>query len=123
MAAFGDFFKEKRLMAGKTLREFCRDNGFNPGNISKLERNLLSAPQSQNKLEKYASTLEIKKGTDDWLEFFDLAAISAGRIPADISDSELINEVPILFRAIRNNEIEENEELKKLINAIRKELR
>jgi len=27
-AAFGDFFKRKRMELGLTLREFCRKNGF-----------------------------------------------------------------------------------------------
>ncbi len=39
---FGDFFKEKRLSAGLTLRKFCALHHFDPGNVSRWERNLSS---------------------------------------------------------------------------------
>lgn len=120
---FGSFFNKKRRALGKTLREFCRINGLNAGNISKLERDLLSPPQSKEKLTKYADALGIKKGANDWFDFFDLAATAAGKIPSDIaSDAELMGALPILFRSIRNKDLEE-EELHDLIKSIRKELR
>ncbi len=120
---FGSFFHEKRRACGLTLREFCRINNFDAGNISKIERNLLPPPQSKEILTKYANALGIKKGTDDWFEFFDMAATSVGKIPSDIaSDDELMKALPILFRSIRNKELEENK-LHDLIETIRKELR
>ena len=46
-------------------------------------------------------------GTDDWLEFCDLATIGAGKIPADIiSDKELFASVPVFFRSIRKEGID-----------------
>lgn len=120
---FGDFFSAKRKALRKTLREICRENGFDPGNISKLERGLLPPPQSKEKRLQYASALGIKKGSDDWLEFCDLAAISAGKIPTDIvSDKELLAAVPILFRSIRKDGIEK-EKFQELLETIKKELR
>ena len=37
-ATFGEFFKQKRIVLGMTLRQFCAENGLDPGNISKIER-------------------------------------------------------------------------------------
>lgn len=123
LRTFGIFFKEKRRESGLTLREFCRKNGFDAGNISKIERGLLPPPQSREKISEYADALGIKEGTDDWIEFFDLAATGAGRIPSDIaSNDELMNALPILFRSIRKKDIDD-EGLESLINSIKRELR
>ena len=43
---FGAFFRAKRKALGITLREFCRRNGFDPGNVSRLERGLVPPPQA-----------------------------------------------------------------------------
>ena len=119
---FGKFFKEKRIELGLTLREFCRSNGFDPGNISKLERGLLSPPQTKKKRLEYAEALGIKENSDDWLTFCDLAATSVGKIPQDIaSDEEVLHALPFLFRSIRKRFLEED--LKKLVESVRRELR
>ncbi len=121
--AFGDFFKKKRIELGLTLREFCRVNGFDPGNISKIERGLLPPPQTNEKRLEYAKALGIEEGTDDWLEFCDLAAMGAGKIPPHVgTNEELMNALPILFRSIRRKELDEND-LAKLVNSIKRELR
>lgn len=121
---FGNFFNIKRRELGLTLREFCRKNGFDPGNLSKIERGLLPPPQLKKKRLEYAKALDIKEGTDDWLEFCDLATISVGKIPSYIvSNDELMNAVPILFRSIRGKKDIEKEDLEKLIETIRRELR
>ena len=120
---FGEFFSAKRKGLGKTLREFCRENGFDAGNLSRLERGLQTPPQSREKRMQYASALGIKEGSDDWLEFCDLATISAGKIPHSIvSDKELMAEVPILFRSIRKGGIE-RKRIEDLLKTLKKELR
>ena len=81
---FGEYFKSKRLSTGVSLRQFCVDNNLDPGNISKLERGLMTPPTSEDKLEHYAQCLKIKKGSNEWYEFFDLAHATAGRIPQEI---------------------------------------
>ena len=81
---FGEFFKERRLELGLTLREFCRVNGFDPGNISKLERGILPPPHGEELRIRYAEALGIEKGSDDWLKFFDYAAAGTGQVPEDI---------------------------------------
>jgi transcriptional regulator with XRE-family HTH domain len=124
---FGEFFKKKRRDLGLTLREFCRINGFDPGNISKIERGLFAPPQSREKRLDYAKALGIKEGTDDWLEFCDLAATSIGKIPSDfVSNHELMNALPVLFRSIRGKGEDpeaEEDKLRKLVESIRKQLR
>ena len=39
---FGSFFRARRMALGKSLRGFCIEKGLDPGNISRLERGLLS---------------------------------------------------------------------------------
>jgi len=103
---FGDFFKKKRIESGKTLRQFCLENNLDPGNISKLERGILPPPTSEEKLEHYARCLKIKKGSDEWYEFFDLAHASAGRIPEEIvSDENLLSKLPLVFRTLRGQKL------------------
>lgn len=117
---FGEFFKEKRIGLKKTLRQFCIDNKLDPGNISKLERGLMQPPQGKDKLEEYARFLLIKKGTDDWYKFFDLARIEAGRIPEELlNDAKIAASLPILFRTLRGKKMSEKK-LDELVEMIRK---
>jgi transcriptional regulator with XRE-family HTH domain len=119
---FGNFFNQKRISLGLTLREFCRIHNLDPGNISKLERGLSRPPQSKELLAKYATMLEIKEGSEEWREFSDLAATSVGKLPEDvISNEEIMSALPVLFRTARNETLNE-ETLKKLISAIKKDL-
>ncbi len=119
-AIFGVYFKNKRIEMDKTLRQFCLENSLDPGNISKLERGILPPPQNERKLEHYAKCLKIKKGSDDWYEFFDLAHASAGRIPEEIlSDEEALAKLPLVFRTLRGQKLSK-EQLNKLAKEIKK---
>jgi len=118
MNSFGEFFKSKRIALSKTLRQFCLESNLDPGNVSKLERGFLPPPQ-HDKLIEYANLLKLKKGTDDWYKFFDLAAAENGKIPKDImNDEEVVKELPVLFRTLRGEKISE-EKLEKLIRKIK----
>ena len=118
-ALFGEFFKKKRIELGKTLRQFCIENNLDPGNISKLERGILPPPTSEEKLEHYARCLKIKKGSDEWYEFFDLAHASAGRIPEEIvSDENLLSKLPLVFRTLRGQKLT-REQLNKLAKKLK----
>jgi len=117
---FGEFFKQKRIALGATLRQFCQENGLDAGNISKLERGLLPPPQTREKLEEYAKLLKIKKGSDDWYQFFDLAAAETGRIPEELlAKREIVDKLPILFRTLRGQKVPE-EKLDELIEKIKR---
>jgi len=117
---FGEFFKQRRIALGLTLREFCRRNGLDPGNISRLERGLLPPPQGRETLERYAKLLRLKKGSDDWYNFFDLAAAENGRIPPEIlQDKEVLEKLPILFRTLRGQKVPD-EQMDELVRKLRK---
>lgn len=101
-SAFGEFFKARRQALGLALREFCLTHKLDPGNISRLERGLLPPPRNGGRLEEYAKCLALKKDNGDWHTFFDLAAVSKGRIPAELmEDEDLVATLPVIFRALR----------------------
>jgi transcriptional regulator with XRE-family HTH domain len=117
--SFGAFFKARRMALKMTLRQFCLQHSLDPGNLSKIERGLLSPPQNRKKLEEYAVSLQLKKVSDEWIEFFDRAAAEAGRIPADLLDDQgVVKKLPILFRTLRGQKVSE-EKLNELIQKIR----
>ena len=119
VSRFGNFFKERRIALKKTLRQFCFESELDPGNISKLERGILPPPQSREKLEEYAKLLRIKKGSDEWYTFFDLAAAETGRIPDDLmSGRKIEDKLPILFRTLRGQKVP-NDKLEELIKKLR----
>lgn len=117
---FGEFFKQKRMGVGFTLRQFCQQNGFDAGNISKLERGVFAAPQSEEKLEEYAKALKLKRGSADWIEFFDLAAVSNRNLDLmKIKNGDLIKRLPVLFRTLDNKELTEDK-LDQIIELIKR---
>ena len=61
MSNFGEFFKQKRISLGKTLRQFYQEHDLDPGNTSKMERGILPAPAAEEKLKEYAKYLNIKR--------------------------------------------------------------
>ena len=120
MNAFGEFFKQTRLALGLSLREFCRENGLDWGNVSRLERGVSSPPKSRKALEAYAKALCIKEGSEEGRTFFDLAAISAGVIPeAVMNDEELVAKLPLVFRTIQGKKLTDKQ-LRDLAEVIRK---
>lgn len=103
---FGALLKRLRLNQGRSLREFCLQNDLDPGNYSRLERGLFPPPQRRELLEKYAKALGLGAGSDDWMEFFDVAAAERGTIPADLmSDEEVVDKLPVVFRTMRAKQV------------------
>lgn len=120
---FGEYFKKLRLKSKVTLRQFCVDNGFDPGNISKLERGLMLPPRSEEKLDHYAAALGIKKGSDEYIEFLDLAASAHMTLSIkEITDQQLIEKLPVLFRTVDNKDLTP-EKLERIIKLIEKEVK
>ena len=118
--AFGRFVREKRLELGLTLRKFCRNHGYDCGNFSKIERGVFPAPQRRPELERLAQALGLAERSDDWLLFFDLAAVSAGRIPQDIlNDEQLASKLPLVFRTISGKPLSEKS-LRRLAEVVRR---
>lgn len=101
--SFGEFFKQKRADTGLTLRAFCERHGFDAGNISKLERGIMAPPHGDEKLGEYAEALGLGRDSNEWFEFFDLAAAARGEIPADLlSDAQVVERLPVMFQAMRD---------------------
>lgn len=117
---FGNFFREKRVASGLTLRNFCERYGYDPGNISRLERNILSPSVDDEKLAGYASALKIQRDSEEWVFFHDLAHAAKGKIPSDIKkDEDVVGILPAFFRTMRNKKIDK-EKLEKLIQLLKK---
>lgn len=117
--AFGAYFRELRARLNLPLRQFCIANGYDAGNISKLERGLL-APPSAERLRDYARALKLKPGTEECERFFDLAAVSRREIPEDImADEDLVKRLPLVFRTLRGQKLDDTQ-LDALVDKIRK---
>ena len=116
---FGEYFRQKRLSLGFSLRAFCQEFGYDPGNISKLERSR-HLPPDPDPLKRYAANLGIEAPSDEWTEFSDLASLGRGTLPADIlNDEEIMNKLPMIFRTFRGGKPTE-EQLQELIEVIRR---
>ncbi len=106
---FYEFFKELRTKKGISLRAFCKKASGDPANISRMERGLSIPPKSVKILERYADTLELEKGSEERLAFFDLAMATSGIIPSDIlSDSEIYRTLPRFFSDLRKRNLRFN---------------
>ena len=112
---FGEFFRKHRVSLGLTLRAFCERFGYDPGNISRLERNVLTPSVDENILKGYAKALQIPDGSSDWVTFFDLAHIAKGIVPIDIRNNEqMMTVMPAFYRTIRGEKLDK-EKINKLI--------
>lgn len=116
---FGEFFRRKRISLGFTLRSFCERYSYDPGNISRLERNILSPSLDSEKLTGYATALKLPRDSEDWVIFHDLAHAAKSHIPEDIlTKSNATKYLPLLFRTVRGKKLSKKqlEAFIKLIN-------
>ncbi len=118
---FGEYLKTLRLERRLTLRTFCIEVGVEPGNYSKMERGLLSAPKGETKLAPYRKALGLTEDSPEWRELVRLSSLSRGEIPNRIlSDKELVGKLPALFRSLEGEAVDEKV-LDELVAAIRRE--
>lgn len=116
---FGEFFRQKRIALGFTLRSFCERYHFDPGNISRLERNILPPSVDEEKLEGYAQALKIAKGTSEWIQFFDFAYLAKGTIPQDLQNNQgVMSFLPAFYRTARGEKLDKKK-VKKLIEILK----
>src|SRR4030042_3296149 len=94
---FGDFVRIRRTELGFTLRDFCQTFGHDPSNWSKVERGKLPPSDDQAVLDDWAEQLNLKKGTESWQMFSDLAFRERGKIPPDILASEKYSDAVLRF--------------------------
>jgi transcriptional regulator with XRE-family HTH domain len=117
---FGEFIKQIRAQQRLGLREFCLEHGHDPSNWSKIEREVSPPPKDEATLRTWAKQLGLKPGTDDWLKFFDYAAVDAGRIPDYVmKNEELLGNLPAFFRTLSGQK-PSREDLEKLTEIIRR---
>ena len=115
---FGEFVKELRAKQRIGLREFCLKHGHDPSNWSKIEREVFAPPRDEETLRAWAKQLGLKQGSEDWLKFFDYAAVDAGRIPEYVlKDEELVAQLPVFFRTLSGQK-PAREDLEKLLEII-----
>jgi transcriptional regulator with XRE-family HTH domain len=118
--SFGRFFESLRHRDRLTLREFCKKADADPANISRMERGVMLPPKNRTILERYATTLGLQDGSDEWQSFFDLAAVAQGKVPEDLlSDKELVKALPAFFRTLRGQK-PTPEEMIRIAEKIRK---
>ncbi len=116
---FGEFIKQIRERQRLGLREFCLENGYDPSNWSKIEREVLPPPRDEDTLRTRAKQLGLKQGSDDWLKFFDYASVDSGRIPDYVlKDEKLVAQLPVFFRTI-SGQRPSREGLEKLLELIK----
>jgi transcriptional regulator with XRE-family HTH domain len=116
---FASYFKTLRKDKRITLRAFCEAAGADPGNISRMERGGMIPPQDRLILTRYAQALGLVEGSNEWYQFFDLAAADRGMIPQDLmEDAELVKQLPAFFRTLRGQKPTENE-LRKVLQKIK----
>lgn len=117
---FGEFFRKKRVDLELTLRRFCELYNFDPGNISRLERNILPPSLDDEKLAGYATALKIKRDSEEWVFFHDLAHTTKGVIPTDLKNNpQVISFLPAFFRTARGKKLDK-EKVRKLLELLNK---
>lgn len=100
-----------------TLRSFCTENALDPGNISRIENDIVPPPGKEETVERLALALKIKKGSAEWKRFFDLADLSRGKVPKEL-DERIVRLLPALCRKDDGSKLSE-EDIKKLIKLIK----
>jgi hypothetical protein len=116
---FGTFIKDLRIQQRIGLREFCLKHGHDPSNWSKIEREVLPPPRDEELLREWAKQLGINRGSDNWLKFFEYAAVDTGRIPDHLlRDEKLVESLPLFFRTLSGQK-PSREDLEKLMKLIK----
>lgn len=101
-SGFGGFYRTRRRALDLTLREYCRRNGFDPANISRLERGLAPPPLDTEILKTHAKGLKLDPDSVNWEKFMELAASHRGQFPADILESSRARKrIPGMIQTLR----------------------
>lgn len=64
---FGSLLREIRIKNKETLRGYCQKRSFDPGNISRLERNMIAPPETIEQLLRYLDKLKYSTVDLDFL--------------------------------------------------------
>ena len=118
---FGAYLRELRLKAGYGLRRFAEKAGFQPSNLSSLERGKLRPPRDAERLDEMADALGLPEETPERQKLYDLAArAQQAPLPADVEAyAKRRKAVPVLLRTARSKNLTDGD-LRKLIEHINK---
>src|SRR5688572_6024159 len=107
---FGEFLRERRIAAGYGLRAFAEAAGMQASNLSNIEHDRLAPPRDKGKLDELADLLHLAKGSTDRAIFYDLAAVTANGLPADVAAfAAKTPGIPVLLRTIQNRGLDRDE--------------
>ena len=120
-AVFGAYLRELRLKAGCGLRKFAELAGFQPSNLSNLERGKLPPPRDPERLEEMADALGLAEGSRERQKLYDLAAqAQKAPLPADVQPYARSHKlVPVLLRTAQDKNLSD-EDLQELVQHINK---
>lgn len=117
--SFGDEIRERRQELRLGLREFAVRAHIDPGNLSKIERGRLGAPQTPEVLGRILGALELEVDSEQGRELTALAAVENGNLPpAMLADDDVREKLPLLLRTVHNKKLD-GEKLDRLIELIR----
>ncbi|MEI6310470.1 MAG: helix-turn-helix transcriptional regulator [bacterium] len=117
-SVFGAYLRRLRQAKGQNLRDFCRRNAYDPGNWSKVERDLLPAPSDFPALQRLADALGLADSSPQRAALFDLAALQQGRIPADLLEDEQLKSRLLTFFRLLRGEKPTREMLQQILNEL-----
>lgn len=117
---FGEFVRSIRADHRIGLRQFCQKTGIDPSNWSKIERGINAPPKDERVLTFYAESLGLQKDTQDWQNFFDLAATAKGLLPSDFREQDFVAKLPAFFRTMRTHDITPDE-LDRIIQFVKRD--
>lgn len=115
--SFGKILRQKRVDNNVTLREFARITGYDPSNVSKIERGI-TPPPATIVLKGWAPVLRLDVGTPEYQDFMDSASLARNRIPEDSPAAFRNKLLPAMLRTVRSQNMTEQdfERLIKLLN-------
>ena len=85
-----------------------------------MERNILSPSLDDEKLAGYASALQIKRDSEEWVLFHDLAHTAKGALPKDLlNNPQILSLLPAFYRTARGEKLDKKK-IKDLIRLLNK---
>ena len=117
---FGAFLRALRLQAGYGPRRFAAQAGFQPSNLSNIERGKKPPPGDPERLEQIADALGLAEDSQERRELYDLAAEAREEpLPADLEGyTRRSKAIPVLLRAAKGKGLTD-EDFRELAEHIR----
>ncbi|MHB1294392.1 MAG: helix-turn-helix domain-containing protein [Anaerolineae bacterium] len=115
---YGELVRSLRSQLGKSLRQFCLDNGFDAITLSRIERGIPPEP-SPDLAKCYARALGLEQGSAQWAEFLALEEAASSEPMPKIEEETLLRRLPLLFRTDKGEPVS-GDKVDRLIDHIRR---